>query len=175
MRDWTEVTKSLDIFLTEGRGKRRPRIGSAGSPEKLEPILIDYDRTMHFWLTVDKDGTCGKCNPIVEERLKKAGLIFRPGVTTLDDIRFVSKGWCDVSKRMITHAEETGGALATTMYSRGLQSDVMVWITPNPNTLVQHSGDYVITWLAIGVYNEMLAKTGWHRKHLSLLPDSFII
>lgn len=176
MRDWIEISKSLDLFLTEGRGRRYPAPGRADAAEKLEPVLIDYDETMHFWLTVDADGRCGKCNPIVSDRLKAGGLIFRPGVTTLDDIRFVSKGWCDVAKRMISHAEATGGgALATTMYSRGLDSDVMVWLTPNPNTLVQHSGDYVITWLAIDVYNRMLADTGWHRRYLSTLPDSFII
>ncbi|MGB1617967.1 MAG: hypothetical protein ACPG9T_16135 [Pseudomonadales bacterium] len=174
-RDWSEIVESLDVFLTEGQGKRHPRIGRAGSPESLDPVLVDYDERMQFWMTVDNNGVCGKCNDITRKRLEENGLIFRDGVTTLDDIRFVSRGWSETAKMMIAKARDTGVPSASTIYSRGLESDVLIFCSQNPNTLVQFSGDWVITWLAIDIYNQMLAKTGWHRRLLHKVPDQLNI
>ena len=173
-RDWSEIVESLDVFLTEGQGKRYPAIGRGENPDSLEPVLVDFNESMQFWIVVNNDGTCGKCNAIVRQKLKAAGMIFRDGITTLDDISFVSKSWSDVAKKMIKRAQ-AGMMSATSMYSRGLQSDVLVFCSPNPNTLVHHSGDWVITWLAIDIYNAMLAKTGWHRRNMHAIPDSYMI
>lgn len=174
VRDWSEIVESLDVFLTEGQGKRHPVVGIGANPDSLEPVLVEYDKKMQFWIVVNNDGTCGKCNDIVRERLKAGGLIFRDGVTTLDDISFVSKSWCAVVKKMIQRAQ-AGDMSATSMYSRGLGSDVLVFCSPNPTTLVHNSGDWVITWLAIDIYNAMLAKTGWHRRNMHTIPDSYQI